>query len=94
MLSSVRAPRSSNGTPTEANSSASHPTPTPRDRPSSREDVEGRELLGHVGGLALRKDEDPGSEPQGSGDRRGIAEPHQRIRDRHVLTSGIRPVFE
>ena len=29
MLSSVRAPRSSNGTPTEANSSASQPTPTP-----------------------------------------------------------------
>ena len=29
MFSSVRAPRSSNGTPTAANSSASHPTPTP-----------------------------------------------------------------
>jgi len=49
---------------------------------SSSQPIEGRELLGDVGGMALREDHDPRGEPKFLGDGGRVGERQDGIRDR------------
>src|SRR5262249_36471943 len=60
------------------------------DQPASRKLVERVQLLGHQQGISLRQDDDPGTEANRGGVRRGEREPDRRVEHRNVRRHGGR----
>ncbi len=88
ICSSCRAPRVRKSWPRASYSTWFQPTPTPEAQPAAGEQIDVGRLPGHERCLALRKDQDPGGEPDPLGDAGQVGEHHERVVERVVLGVG------
>ena len=79
MPSSIRRPRSLNGTPSAANSGFEPADPDPEDQPPARQVVQGRQFLRERQRMAHRQHDDAGAEPHPLGHRGDPGQGQHRI---------------